>query len=105
MNKGFAIQKHLALQVHLEVNEDIVREWCHRDGNEIDSQPYTSVQSRAQILANLPEKIQTLHRLSDRVYTRWTAGLPRSLSIAVPAASRVASHRESWGNCLAACKA
>lgn len=100
INKGFAIGKHLGLQIHLEVTEDIVREWCLLGQHEIDSQLAPSVQSRATILTQLPEKIRALHRISERVYTHWSAGLPRSVSIAVPANSRVGSHRESWGACL-----
>lgn len=100
MNKGFALGKHLGLQIHLEVTEEIIREWCRDGHNEIVSHPVTSVQSSSEILKDLDQKTQFLRGLADRVYTKWIAGLPKSFQIACPNMNAIASRRETWGSCL-----
>lgn len=84
LNKGFAIGKHLGLQCHLEVTDDIVREWCETGTQEIDGHRCASVQCMEKILHGLPQRLARLHRMADRVYGHWITGLDRPLQLAVP---------------------
>jgi GMP synthase (glutamine-hydrolysing) len=77
LNKGFEIGRHLAFQCHLEVTEEIVREWCAEGGTELITHPCDAVQQEGQILLGLTEKLAALHKVAHSVYVHWLAGLPR----------------------------
>ena len=94
LNKGFAVGPHLALQCHLEVTEDIVRDWCREGAAELAGRERSLVQSAESILHRLPEKIHELHRISERVYSVWARHLPRPLLMAIPS-SHFAGQRQA----------
>jgi len=75
LNKGFAFGKHLGFQCHLEVTEEIVREWCASGQAELEAAG-GGVQTQKQILADLPEKLARLHKTAHTVYVMWISGLP-----------------------------
>ena len=77
LNKGFAIGKNLAFQCHLEVTEDIVREWCCESDAELCDATGPAVQRREQILSRMKEYLPQLHRVARRVYLSWASQLPR----------------------------
>ena len=77
LNKGFIHGKHWAFQGHLEVTADSVREWCDEGDAELRGAQGPAVQSRAQILAQLPTHIGALHQIAERSYSAWTAQLQR----------------------------
>jgi len=77
-NQAYALGKHLALQCHVEMTEAMIREWCGIGAGEItvcaDS---AGVQSVAVIQSLIPQHLQSLHNLAERLYTRWVQGLAR----------------------------
>ncbi len=77
-NQGFAIGKHLGLQCHVEMTEDMVRLWCENGREEIEaSSASPAVQKPAEILRELESRLAALHNVADRIYDRWREGLAR----------------------------
>ncbi|MEN9657288.1 MAG: hypothetical protein RL571_753 [Pseudomonadota bacterium] len=80
MNKGFALGPHLGLQSHLEVTAQSIRQWCAEDRQVLQQwQAQSSVQSEAQILHRLDEKVAVLHQVADHVYRQWLGGVSGAL--------------------------
>lgn len=69
-NQGYLYGNILAMQFHLEMTEHMVHEWVDRYS---DCLPETSlyVQCPEQILENLQEKLDNLHRQADIIYGWW----------------------------------
>ena len=84
LNKGFALGPHLALQCHLEVTENSVRDWCRMGRHELQLQG-PAIQSEAELLRELPRRTQRLHGLARCAYQHWTAGLLRPPRVRVGA--------------------
>lgn len=78
LNKGFAYGRHLGFQCHLEVTEDIVREWCAEGRGEIAACRSAAVQAPDDILADLPARLARLHDTAQAVYAQWLSHLPVS---------------------------
>ena len=77
-NQGFALGKHLGLQCHVEMTEELVRSWCRGGADEIrDSASSPGVQPVAKIEKNLSERVAALHKTANRIYDRWTESLSR----------------------------
>lgn len=75
-NQAFALGPHLALQCHVEMTQDLVRSWCGGGAKEIaESRQSPGVHSVHEIERQLPARVAALHRVADRLYARWTAGL------------------------------
>ena len=69
-HQGFVIGNTLALQCHVEMTADMVRDWAQINDAEI-AQPSATIQSAAQMSERLPERIELLHKCADRLYTCW----------------------------------
>jgi GMP synthase-like glutamine amidotransferase len=77
-NQAFALGKHLGMQCHVEMTEDMVRLWCEGGRAEIAaSSDSPAVQPPPEILRDLEPRIAALHRVADRIYDRWREGLAR----------------------------
>lgn len=77
-NQAFALGKHLGLQCHIEMTEELVRSWLRGGAAEMqNSAASPGVQSADEIGKNLSERVAALHDVADRVYDRWTEGLSR----------------------------
>jgi GMP synthase-like glutamine amidotransferase len=77
-NQGFAVGRHLGMQCHVEMTEELVRIWCATGAEEIEeSKTSPGVQVPAKIEKNLAERVAALHKIADRIYDRWTEGLSR----------------------------
>ncbi|MEN6585928.1 MAG: type 1 glutamine amidotransferase [Sulfuricella sp.] len=75
-NQGFALGKHLALQCHVEMTEEMVEEWCDVGATEVQSSLSSpAVQSVEEIVRSLPERIQKLNVNASAIYSRWIQGL------------------------------
>jgi GMP synthase-like glutamine amidotransferase len=73
-NQGFVIGNALALQCHIEMTAELVRDWAARYAEQIgDASP--TVQSAEQMSADLEARITALHGIADRLYARWLAPL------------------------------
>lgn len=69
-NQAFAIGNTLALQCHVEMTADMVRDWAQVGDAEI-AKPSATIQSAVQMADRLPERIAQLHQHADLLYTRW----------------------------------
>lgn len=74
-NQAFILGKHLGMQCHVEMTEELVTSWCESGAGEIARNLGPSVQSVEAIQNNLPERLLELHRVADRLYERWVKGL------------------------------
>ena len=72
-NQAFALGKHLAMQCHVEMTPALIDAWTTTGADELV--PSATVQTRAQMLAQIEQKTQALHRVADVLYTRWIQGL------------------------------
>ena len=53
-----------------------IRQWCAEDRQTLEQwQMHKSVQSEAQILHRLDEKVAVLHQVADHVYEQWLCGI------------------------------
>ena len=77
-NQGFALGKHLGLQCHVEMTEELIREWCKGGAEEIRASASSAgVQKPEEIQKNLEPRLAALHKVADRIYDRWIESLVR----------------------------
>jgi hypothetical protein len=77
-NQAFALGKHLGLQCHVEMTEELIRSWLKSGAVELrNAEKSPAVQRPEQIELDLQEKLERLHAVADRIYDRWTEGLSR----------------------------
>jgi GMP synthase-like glutamine amidotransferase len=77
-NQAFALGRHLGLQCHVEMTEELVRSWCRGGASEIrKSAASPGVQQPGEIRRRLAQRLEALHRVADRIYERWLEGLAR----------------------------
>lgn len=76
-NQAFVLGRHLAMQCHVEMTSDLVTSWCRSGAREIERNLKKSpaVQTAEEIQRDLELRLAELHRVADRIYERWTAGL------------------------------
>lgn len=74
-NQAFVLGRHLAMQCHVEMTEEMVKTWCQTGRAEIARNPSPSVQSVEQIESGLASRIPALNRVADALYGRWIEGL------------------------------
>jgi GMP synthase-like glutamine amidotransferase len=78
-NQAFALGRHLGMQCHIEMTEELIRNWCEGGADEIEkSKDSPGVQSPAKITKNLKDRVAALHRTANRTYDRWSEGLTRT---------------------------
>ena len=77
-NQAFATGKHLGMQCHVEMTEDLIRSWCRGGADEMRASAASpGVQQPVKIEKNLAARVAALHKIADRIYERWTEGLGR----------------------------
>jgi len=78
-NQAFALGKHLGMQCHVEMTEDLIQTWLNAGAEEI-SQACASpgVQERREIERDMPVRLARLHEVANRLYERWSEGLSRA---------------------------
>lgn len=69
-HQGFVIGNTLALQCHVEITADMVREWATLYQDELSS-PTETVQSLEDMVSNLDKRIEDLQNVADVLYRRW----------------------------------
>jgi GMP synthase-like glutamine amidotransferase len=75
-NQAYAIGKHLSLQCHIEMTEEMVKVWCDNGQEEIrESVASPGVQTVEEIQRDLPTRVAALNPVSHRVYEHWIRGL------------------------------
>ena len=74
-NQAFARGKHLGLQCHVEMTPELIRSWCGTGAREIASNLGPSVQTAQAMQEDLENRVSQLHRIADKLYSRWVKGL------------------------------
>ncbi len=71
--QAFAIGPHLAMQFHVEVDEEKLRRWATLDTPHYRAQQerYATVQSGAAMCELLEQRLRDQQRMAERIYTRW----------------------------------
>ena len=73
-HQAFALGNTLALQCHVEMLTPMVSEWATLYGHELEETGST-VQSAAQMTADLPARIDAAQQFADQLYRRWLTPL------------------------------
>ncbi len=75
-NQAFALDKHLALQCHVEMTAAMIREWCDVGKDEIAASASSPAVQPAQAMqAQMVEKLPQLHAAARQLYQHWVKGL------------------------------
>ena len=69
-HQAFVLGDHLAMQFHLEMTEDMVKEWTDLYKGDLEN-PSDCVQSAEQMTNGLDEKIADLHKAADILLGEW----------------------------------
>ena len=74
-NQAFALGRHLGLQCHVEMTEEMIRTWCEVGADEIAQAVSPAVQAPERIHAETPRLLAPMRAVAERLYGRWTQGL------------------------------
>lgn len=74
-NQAYALGKHLGMQCHVEMTADMILAWCESGAREIAANPIPTVQQPQQMQIDMPQRLEALHAVADRLYTQWIKGL------------------------------
>lgn len=75
-HQAYALGKHLALQCHVEMTADMVRDWCAAGMQELASETGNAAVQRAdEMQRDLPQRINKLNAVAHMIYGRWIQGL------------------------------
>lgn len=69
-HQAFVWHNLLALQCHVEMTADMVRDWAIQGENELAA-PGVCVQSAGQMQQNLAARVAALQQIADVLYERW----------------------------------
>ncbi len=77
-NQAFARGRHFGMQCHVEMTAELVNTWITTGAEEIaGSRSSPAVQDPAEITRDLEPRLTALNLVANRIYDRWTEGLPR----------------------------
>lgn len=75
-NQAYALGKHLALQCHVEMTEQMIRDWCEVGAEELAASASSpAVQSAHLMQAQMHDKLPGLHHVAAHLYRHWLHGL------------------------------
>lgn len=75
-NQAYAIGKHLAMQCHVEMTEQMIREWGAAGAGEVAASAGSpAVQSVETMQAQMHDELPQLHRVATQLYRHWIRGL------------------------------
>jgi GMP synthase-like glutamine amidotransferase len=77
-NQAYVLNdRHVGMQCHVEMTPELIANWCENGAAEIAASTSPAVQSPAAIQADMDARTGQLHRLADKIYSRWIQGLSR----------------------------
>ncbi len=75
-NQAYAIGKHLALQCHIEMTDEMVASWCEVGAEEIAASISSpAVQSADEMQQQIAVSLPCLHKVAAQLYAKWISGL------------------------------
>jgi GMP synthase-like glutamine amidotransferase len=75
-NQAYAIGKHLAMQCHIEITNEMVDQWCDIWLPTLQNQPKTdAIQTYDEIYDRIQAKIASLNAQAHYTYSQWVKGL------------------------------
>jgi len=75
-NQAYAIGKHLAMQCHVEMTEQMIRDWCRVGADEIAGNLGSPAVQTAEVMqAQMHEKLPPLHQVAEQLYRQWLHGI------------------------------
>lgn len=78
INQAYAIGKHLALQCHIEMTEQMICDWCEVGASELAASVSSPAVQSAQVMqAQMKDKLPDLHRVAKQLYRHWLHGLEK----------------------------
>ena len=76
-NQAFALGKHLGMQFHVEMTEELIRTWGQLGHAEIAASDSPAVQTPQQMEVEIGERVARLNKIADGIYDKWIAGLSK----------------------------
>jgi len=76
-NQAFALGKHLGMQCHVEMTQEMIRSWCQSGSRVIERSVCATVQPVNEIESHLQARVAVLNGVAARLYARWIEGLDR----------------------------
>jgi len=67
--------RHLAMQCHVEMTPEMIATWYAHNAEEVAASTSPGVQREEPMLADMASRINALHGLADKIYSRWIQGL------------------------------
>jgi GMP synthase-like glutamine amidotransferase len=75
-NQAYAIGKHLALQCHVEMTEQMIRDWCEVGITELAASVGSPAVQSAQVMqAQMHDRLPELHKVAGQLYLYWLTGI------------------------------
>lgn len=75
-NQAFALGKHLGMQCHVEMTEEMIKSWCVVGTDEINVALFSpAVQTPQVIQQEMAPKVSVLNAVAKVLYSRWMEGL------------------------------
>ena len=74
-NQAFSMGKHLAMQCHIEMTQEMVMKWSEMGSGEEGGGIGPPVQSSQAMCQDLIKRVSTLNRTAQGVYQKWILGL------------------------------
>jgi GMP synthase-like glutamine amidotransferase len=75
-HQAYAMGKHLALQCHIEMTPDMIKNWCEEGRQELlDAFASPAVQQADDMQINLPLHCFFLQKVARQLYGQWIKGL------------------------------
>jgi GMP synthase-like glutamine amidotransferase len=76
LNQAWSMGKHLAMQCHIEMTEDMVISWCEHGEDELKAAAASpAVEQASQIKKSLSNSVADLNEVAYQVYSQWIKGL------------------------------
>lgn len=76
-NQAYALGRVFGMQCHVEMTEDMIRQWCKDGAAEIAASSSPAVQTPQAMQAGMGPRVTALNTVADRIYARWIEGLKR----------------------------
>ena len=75
-NQAFVLGRHLGMQCHVEMTEEMVRKWCEVGADEVAAAAASpGVQSVGAMQEDLAARVERLNGYAAGLYRHWVAGL------------------------------